>query len=170
MTELPKNPEDLFRQAQLAFERGRYRETIQTLNQALPLVDLNTAFEGEIQTWLVTAYEAMGEHQRALELCKQLQQHPHRDTRKQNRKLMGILAAPRLRRHAEWLTEIPDLTQVSEKREKTYARYQPGAKSGPQSSLNPQADPYQEVKPDLGFIWLVLGLLSLGLGAWAWWG
>ncbi len=170
MTELSQDPSELYRQGQIAFERGRYRETIEMIHQALPLVEPNSALEGELKTWLVTAYEALGENQRARELCQQLQQHPHRETRKQNRKLMGILSAPRLRRHQEWLTEIPDLSQVSAKREKTYARYQPSSSPAKSTPIDLSPDPYQGVKPDLGFIWFGLTVLIVGIGAWAWWG
>lgn len=170
MTLSSPTAENLYHQAQIAFERGRYGESIKTLNQAIAIVEPNTPLEGEIKTWLVTAYEAAGENQRARDLCQQLQQHPHRETRKQNRRLMGILSAPRLRRHSDWLTEIPDLTQVSEKREKTYARYESNSKSAPAKPIDLSPDPYQDVKPDLGFVWVVLGGLILGIGAWAWWG
>ena len=59
-----------------AFEGGHYRQSVQHLEKASALVDRNSRLGGEIQIWLVTAYEAAGQRNEALSLCKQLDRHP----------------------------------------------------------------------------------------------
>lgn len=97
-----------------AFEHGCYREAVESLLQAIALVNRNSRLGGEMQMWLVTAYQAAGQQQEAIALCRQLQLHAHWETRKQSKRLLYILEAPQLEKKAEWLTQIPDLSQVTE--------------------------------------------------------
>jgi len=97
-----------------AFERGRYRQSVQHLEKAVSLVFHNSPLGGEIQIWLVTAYEAAGQMTEAIELCEKVAKHPDLDTRKQGSRLLYILKAPRLRTRPEWLTQIPDLSQLDD--------------------------------------------------------
>ncbi len=97
-----------------AFEHGCYREAVECLLQAIALVNRNSPLDGEMQMWLVTAYQAAGQQQEALSLCRKLQMHAHWETRKQSKRLLYILEAPQLEKKAEWLTQIPDLSDVNE--------------------------------------------------------
>lgn len=97
-----------------AFEHGYYRESVEWLLKAIALVSRNSQMGGEMQMWLVTAYEAAGQQQEAIALCRQLQLHTHWETRQQSKRLLYILEAPKLEKKAEWLTQIPDLSNVNE--------------------------------------------------------
>ncbi|MEB3359631.1 MAG: hypothetical protein VKK04_23095 [Synechococcales bacterium] len=96
------------------FERGRYRESVQHLEKAVGLVERTSRLGGEAQIWLVTAYQANGQVKEAIALCQQLTRHPDPETAKQGRRLLYILEAPRLQTRADWLTQIPDLSQIAE--------------------------------------------------------
>lgn len=104
-------------QGQRAFEAGQYTDAIQQFEQGKSLASSGTALQGELQIWLVTAYEASGDLPRALELCRRISHHPDMETRKQAKRLLYILEAPKLRMNPEWLTEIPDLTDIKSKNE-----------------------------------------------------
>ncbi|NEQ28041.1 MAG: hypothetical protein F6K28_55440, partial [Microcoleus sp. SIO2G3] len=79
-----------------AFERGDYRQSVQALEKAVSLVARNTRVGGEMQFWLVTAYQAAEQQQEAIALCEQLTRHPDLQTRQQAKRLLYILKAPRL--------------------------------------------------------------------------
>ncbi|NET36185.1 MAG: hypothetical protein F6K19_29865 [Cyanothece sp. SIO1E1] len=98
-----------------AFEHGAYRQSVQHLEQAVALVSRATQLGGEIQIWLVTAYEAAGQTDAAIALCQAISQHPDLETRKQSRRLQYILEAPKLKTRPEWLTQIPDLGAIAER-------------------------------------------------------
>lgn len=97
-----------------AFEHGYYRESVEWLLKAIALVNRNSQVGGEMQMWLVNAYEAVGQRQEAISLCRQLQLHAYGETRKQSKRLLYILEAPKLEKKSEWLTQIPDLSNVNE--------------------------------------------------------
>jgi tetratricopeptide (TPR) repeat protein len=97
-----------------AFERGDYRQAVMYLERSNALVEPGSKLGGEMQIWLVTAYEAAGQRTEALTLCRKACQHPDLTTRKQGRRLLYILEAPRLKTRPEWLTEIPDLGTIEE--------------------------------------------------------
>ena len=99
-------------QGQRAFECGQYQSAIGCFEQGRTTVSAGTALHGEFQIWLVTAYEAAGDRTRALDLCRAIGSHPDLETRKQSKRLLYILEAPKLRMNPECLTEIPDLTQI----------------------------------------------------------
>lgn len=162
--------ERVFDQGKTAFERGQYREAVQYLVQAMALVERNTALGGEIQTWLVTAYEAAGRRTEAIALCRQLQQHPDRETRKQSRRLVYILEAPQLQRNPDWLTQIPDLSQVKDI--DPIARQgssRPSATPRPTVSQEP-VDLSQVNTQDNYFVWVALGGIALILIGLLWLG
>lgn len=106
------NSQLLLSEGQRAFEYGQYQSAIQCFEQGKAIVSVGTALHGELQIWLVTAYEAAGDRTRALDLCRAIGSHPDLETRKQSKQLLYILEAPKLRMNPEWLTEIPDLTEI----------------------------------------------------------
>lgn len=110
-----------YKKGQSAFEQGRYRLSIDNLEQAYQLVSPNTRLGGEVKMWLVNAYQAIGDSEKAIELCQDLLTHPHRETKKKAQQMLYIIRAPKLKRPREWMTEIPDLNELSEQNKK----YQP---------------------------------------------
>jgi tetratricopeptide (TPR) repeat protein len=155
------------------FERGQYRQSVQSLEKAASLVNRTSRLGGEIQIWLVTAYEANGQLAEAVALCEQLCRHPDRETRKQGNRLLYILKAPRLKTRPEWLTEIPDLTALEDsERENLKAYAPPGTRSRPKPptpklDLEP-IDPSQVNTKENWFTWLALGAIALIVGGLLW--
>lgn len=150
-----------YRAGKLAFERGQYRQSVSALEKACALVDRNSPLGGEMQMWLVTAYQAIGQPQDAIALCRQLSQHPNWQTRQQGRRLLYILEAPKLEKSPEWLTQIPDLSKL----EDSTSEYQRGSSSGkrrsPPRRWQPKNEPLDpsEIEPeDDRFVWGALGL------------
>jgi tetratricopeptide (TPR) repeat protein len=168
VTELEPN----YRAGKTAFERGEYRQAVDYFNAALAAAtNPNTSLGGEVQIWLVTALEAAGNRREAIALCQQLARHPHLDTRQTSKRMLYIMQAPELTRKAEWLSEIPDLSQLDD-RETSVA---PKANS-PNSSSKNQRSPAEEYADfdlsqvntkDNGFVWLALVAMVLTtIGLW----
>ncbi len=101
-----------YQAGQIAFERGQYRQAVSCLLAAIAQVQPNTRSGGEVQIWLVTAYEAAGQIPEAKALCQKLANHPDLDTRQASKRLLYIMTAPELIRRDEWLSEIPDLSHL----------------------------------------------------------
>lgn len=97
-----------------AFENGLYQQAVENLETARALIAGHTRFAGEVDMWLVTAYEASGRTTEAIALCQELTRHPDYETRQQAKQLAYILKAPKLKRPKEWMTEIPDLARLAE--------------------------------------------------------
>jgi tetratricopeptide (TPR) repeat protein len=135
-----------------AFERGQYRQSVTALEKACSLVNRNSALGGEMQMWLVTAYQAIGQTQEAIALCRQLSQHPNWQTRQQGRRLLYILEAPKLEKNAAWLTQIPDLSNLEDSAlsnqrgagasqpQRPPRRFQPKPESLDPSQIEPEDD------------------------------
>lgn len=155
-----------------AFERGKYRESVQHLEKASTLVARNTRLGGEIQIWLVTAYEAVGQQKEAVALCEQLKRHPNPETTKQARRLLYILQAPQLKRPQEWLTQIPDLGALPDNESQTRLGSGTVSKKHPpqQPAISEAVDPSKVNTRDNRFIWVALVAIALTLGGLIWWG
>lgn len=169
------NPDNLdtakadYQAGRIAFERGDYRKSVGSLEKANALINPNSSFGGEVQSWLVMAYEAAGQREAAIALCRQLTNHPHLKTRQEGRRLLYILEAPQLKTRPEWLTQIPDLTGLSEADPKNRL----GTASGGSGNSRPAAKPKPIPEPidlsqvnteDNRFIWVALlgALLIVG--------
>ncbi len=159
-----------YRSGQAAFENGAYRGAVEYFQKAIALVPPNSRWGGEAQVWLVTAQVALGDRTAAINLCRQLVKHPHLETKKQGKRLLYILEAPELVRPQSWMTEIPDLTNITES--SAQDRRGGGTGLGPKTN---QANPLPEKPVDLSqvntkdnqFLTLALGgaialLLYLG--------
>lgn len=101
-----------YQSGQIAFERGDYRQAVSSLLAAVAQVQPNTRIGGEVQVWLVTAFEAAGQIPEAKVLCQKLSNHPNLETRQASQRLLYIMQAPELTRREEWLTKIPDLSHL----------------------------------------------------------
>ncbi len=138
------SPQTYLLQGQKAFEAGQYQAAMAQFEQGKTLAEPGTPLQGELRIWLVMSYEALGDLDRALELCRLVAKHPHMETRKQAKQLLYILEAPKLRMNPEWLTEIPDLTKIAsnKKEDKDWGR--------PMVNLSPPRPP--RVKPPEGYV------------------
>ena len=153
----------------VAFESGQYRQSVENLEKASALVDRNSRLGGEVQMWLVTAYEAAGQRKEAIDLCKQLHNHPSLEIRQQSRRLVYILEAPQLNRRPEWMTQIPDLGALGDN--ETNSRLgNATSQNKPSSRLRSQPEPVdlsQVNTKDNLFIWVALILAVITLGGFA---
>jgi tetratricopeptide (TPR) repeat protein len=151
-----------YKVGRLAFENGQYREAIENLEKASALLARNSRLGGEVEIWLVTAYEAAGRNEEAIALCKQLQRHPHSETNKQARRLLYILQAPKLKRPSEWMTEIPDLAALSDNESKVRIAVNPSKSSARKKPAEPEFIDLSQVNTsDNRFIWVAL--IAIGL-------
>lgn len=157
-----------------AFERGDYRRAVQHLEAANSQVNPTSRLGGEVQIWLVTAYEAAGQRSQALTLCRQVSRHPDYTTRKEGKRLLYILEAPKLKARPEWLTQIPDLTNLAEggsddrKGVSGYASARSRPPEAKPSVLLEPPDPSQVNTKDNQFVWVALLAAALILGSLVW--
>lgn len=154
-----------------SFERGLYRESVQYLEKASALASRSSRLGGEVQMWLVTAYEAAGQRQEAIALCQQLNHHPDLETRKQSRRILYILEAPKLNTRPEWLTQIPDLTAIEDgKNSANFAAAPPqGKPAAKPAQWAPETVDLSQVNTrDNRFIWIAIAIAVLVLGGLLW--
>jgi tetratricopeptide (TPR) repeat protein len=172
MTEDPRALAKIqYANGQAAFERGSYREAVECFEAALASAKAATPLGGEIQTWLVNAYSAVGRQQEAIALCQVLTRHPDLDTRKQGKNLLYILQAPQLERPTNWMTQIPDLDALSADGAKSLgtAAYSVATKSTQRTKIEePPIDPSEINRKDNGFLWVALVGVALVLGGVVW--
>jgi tetratricopeptide (TPR) repeat protein len=164
----------IFETGKSAFERGDYRCSIQFLEQAKALGDRRSRLGGEIRVWLVTAYEAAGQQEAAISLCREVSRHPDPTARTQAKRLLCILEAPRLKIQPEWTTPIPDLTQLPDNEGySTRAASQFTPKTTRKEKPKPLFELPEPLPPgiprDNQFIWLALGFAGFTLGSLAIW-
>jgi tetratricopeptide (TPR) repeat protein len=105
---------EVYEAGKIAFERGRYRQSLQCFEAACQQVENNSPLGGEVQIWLATAYQALGQQQEAIALCQKLTRHTHYQTRQQSRRLLEILQAPPLSNNMKGLIEFPDMSQLED--------------------------------------------------------
>jgi tetratricopeptide (TPR) repeat protein len=157
-----------YEKGRLAFESGNYRQAIHSLEAAMAEIEPRSALGGEVQLWLVTAYEAGGLQPEAIDLCTKLTRHPQIEVRQESKRVLYILQAPALSRKEEWITKIPDLQDLEEnvKGDRIASRKQ--ARSIPIRKLPPPPliDPKEINTKDNGFIAILLfaslaGILGL---------
>jgi tetratricopeptide (TPR) repeat protein len=173
MTETPRDrAKTQYAYGQSAFERGSYREAVDYFETAVKLASATTPLGGEIQTWLVNAYSAVGRQDDALALCQVLSRHPDLETRKQAKNLLYILQAPQLKRPTNWMTEIPDLEAIATDGAQSLGQsaYSAMAKPAPQVKTEPVVplDPSQINTKDNGFLWVALAGVALVVGGLIW--
>jgi len=157
-----------------AFERGRYRESVERLQEATVQAGPNTPLGGQAQIWLVTAYEALEQRAEAIALCESITQHPHYETRKEANRLLYILKAPRLKTRPEWLTQIPELSDLEEgdrAAQSAYASRAPKKTAPPKPTFPKEPVDLSQVDTrDNGFVWVVLVAILVVVGGLFWFG
>ncbi|MGB7250086.1 MAG: hypothetical protein WBC73_14200 [Phormidesmis sp.] len=167
-TEKKAQAKAAFTLAQALFERGRYKRAIAQFKIALSLSNPMGARGGEIQLWLVNAYVAADELPTGLALCRKLILHPDLETQRQSKRLLYILEAPELEMRPEWVTQIPDLTDLEDDRGK---RYRQTPKSPRPRKPKPAPEPLdlsQVDTDDNAFVWIALAAVAAILGGLVW--
>jgi tetratricopeptide (TPR) repeat protein len=109
-----ETPKQLYQTAIVNFERGNYGTASRQLEQALAMVDPQTKLGGQVQLWLVNAYEATGKSEPAIALCQQLIRHTDYDVRQSANYVLGIISAPELARREDLVSKIPSLKEITE--------------------------------------------------------
>jgi tetratricopeptide (TPR) repeat protein len=164
MSEQQEEFQKAYEKGKMALEYGRYQISIEQLEKAKKLINPSSKLGGEVRIWLVSAYQAANDMKRAIALCQELAKHPSPEIRKQSERILYILQAPALKRPDEWLTKIPDLSQLSDDETKT-SRYRPAGrfKSRKRKKREPEPiDPSQINTKDNQFIWVaLLGIIGL---------
>lgn len=152
-----------------AFENGQYREAVENLEKASALLGKNTRFAGEVEIWLVNAYEAAGRSEEAINLCQQLVRHPHYEIRQQAKRLVYILKAPKLNRPQEWMTEIPDFGIVADNKSKIVVNSQTKKSQSQPKSVEPEYIDLSTVNTkDNRFVWVALIAVCLTISYLVW--
>ena len=165
------NPEKFQQQYQAgkeALERGQYRLSIEQLEAAKELVPRNSRKGGEVQIWLVTAYQAANKLDEAISLAQELIVHPDTQTREQAQRILYIIKAPVLERPKEWMSEIPDLSAADQGKSR-YVTAKKRAEQPIKSDIQDLEAIPVETK-DNGFIWFALILIALIFGSLMWLG
>ena len=155
-----------YRAGRNALERGQYRTSVQHLEAASKLASPGSRIGGEVQMWLVSAYQAAGQQNQAIALCQKLTVYPHSEIRKQSKQLLYIMEAPQLHRPKEWMVEIPDLStlEVSDPKDRRGSNPARSKSAPPEDAFDL---PSGETK-DNQFIWVALLALLLALGSLIW--
>jgi tetratricopeptide (TPR) repeat protein len=167
MTESLEIAKNRYLAGKIAFENGQYKEAVDNLEKASALLAKNTRFAGEVDIWLVNAYEAAGRSEEAIALCQQLTRHPHYETRSQAKRLVYILKAPKLKRPKEWMTEIPDFGTIAENKSKTVITTKPKT-TKPKSQEPEYIDLSQVNTKDNRFIWVALIAVAFTISYLVW--
>ncbi|MCC5598948.1 tetratricopeptide repeat protein [Nostoc favosum] len=154
-----------------AFENGQYREAIENLEKASALLARNSRLGGEVEIYLVTAYEAVGRTDDAIALCERLKRHVHFEISKQARRMLYILKAPKLKRPSEWMTQIPDLGALSDNELKISVPAK-STKSSVQQKPKPAEPEFVDLSQvntrDNRFIWVALIAIGLTISYLVW--
>ncbi|MGB3532465.1 MAG: tetratricopeptide repeat protein [Microcoleaceae cyanobacterium] len=150
---------------QVAFERGRYRQSLQCFEAACQQVEKNSPLEGEVQIWQATAYQALGQQQEAIALCQKLTRHTHYQTRKQAKRLLEILQAPPLSDNMKGLIEFPDTSRLEENSsQKFVGKSSTSSASKSTSSQSQPLDLTQVNTEDNQFLWIALIGIIITIG------
>lgn len=120
------------------FEQGSYNQVMDCIQLALQEYPAS----GALKVWQALTLEALGRSTEAIQVIRPLCRSPEREVADQARYLLRIWQAPRLRRHSEWLTEIPDLSQLADAEPKSTfvaKRYSKPANTGSETKLSATA-------------------------------
>ncbi|APB34592.1 hypothetical protein GlitD10_2260 [Gloeomargarita lithophora Alchichica-D10] len=148
-----------YQQGLRAMESGRYRTAVAALQTALA----ERPHDPQVKLWLAMAYEANQQRELARNLCRELTAHPDPQVRQQSQQVLYILEAPQLQRRAEWLNEIPPMTEEP----------LPGLTLGTPKQITPPPvpEPVMVARSQSNyFVPVTLAGLSLVLAIWAGWG
>ncbi|MEA5508611.1 tetratricopeptide repeat protein [Crocosphaera sp. UHCC 0190] len=147
-------------------QRGQYRLSVQTLEEAKALINPSSSLGGDVQMCLVTAYQGVGRLEDAIAVCEELTRHPNLEVRQQSKRVLYILKAPKLKRPDAWMTKIPS-TNPEETDNPRYLQAKPISK--PQEKPTLEVEDLSQINTkDNAFVWVALALLLIILGCLAW--
>ena len=146
-----------------ALERGKYSLSIKHLETARELVPFGTRLGGEAGIWLMSAYQAANQLEKAIILGQKLTKHPSQEIAKQSKRLLYIIQAPKLVRPREWMSEIPDLTKLEDSNPRD-RRGSSFSQSSPQLEEPQTLDLKGINTQDNQFIWLALIVIVITCG------
>ena len=149
-----------------ALDRGKYRLSIENLEQALEIVGFGSRLGADTQMLLVTAYQAVGNRENAIALCQELTTHPNMTTRKKAQDVLYIIQAPELKRPEKWMSKIPELSQ-SETNTSQYVAARKSPKRD-RKKIEPEIDLSQVETEDNKFLWFALIITALTCGGLIW--
>ncbi|MGK7878627.1 MAG: tetratricopeptide repeat protein [Crocosphaera sp.] len=155
-----------YQQGQELLDRGQYRSSVKTLEEAKSLVNPSSKLGGEVQLSLVTAYQGINKLEDAIAICEELTRHPNLAIRQQSQRILYILKAPQLKRPEAWMTKIPT-TNSEDNPTPRYIQAKPATKPIEKQSLSLE-DISQIDTKDNGFIGLALGLFIVVIGGLIW--
>ncbi|ACB53481.1 unknown [Crocosphaera subtropica ATCC 51142] len=155
-----------YQQGQALLDRGQYRSSVKTLEEAKSLVNPSSKLGGEVQLSLVTAYQGVDKLDDAIALCEELTRHPNLAIRQQSQRILYILKAPQLKRPEAWMTKIPT-TNSEDNPTPRYVQAKPATQPIKKSSLDLE-DITQIDTKDNGFIGVALGLFIVIIGVLIW--
>ena len=158
-----------YQQGKIAFENGHYREAVEQLEKAGALLAPHTKLSGDVQIWLVTAYEAAGRNEEAIALCEKLKRHANFETNKEAKRLHYILTAPKLERPQEWMTKIPDFSNLSDNKSPANFAVRTSPSSQGKASPQPEIIDLSQVNTqDNHFIWVALMAITIIVASLVW--
>ncbi len=149
----------------IALERGNYRLSIENLEKAIELIGSGSLLGGEAQIWLVTAYQAEGQTEKAIALCEKLTAHPHFKIRDKASDVLYIMKAPKLERPPEWMVEIPDLASTESTSPQYLTTKPTKGNKIKRNRFVPEVDLSQVDTKDNQFIGVALIVIILTLGS-----
>lgn len=167
--------EQLYQAAIANFEHGNYQDSVHQLEQAIELIDRGTKLGGEMQVWLVNAYDAVGRSTEAIALCRSLTKHPNIDVRKLAKYVLGILSAPKLRDLQGVVSEIPSFSTWGANSRQSNA---PFGKRGSSSASAENTTNFNGIdiedksrlptsNSNMQFLWVMIALSIITLTIWS---
>ena len=102
--------EATLRLAELALDKGAYKECLSALESLLEGRTLLQSNDGYIGTLMVTALIGQGKNQQAISICETLLKHKNDGIRQQAKQFLSILKSPELERPEDWSIKIPSLS------------------------------------------------------------
>ena len=139
--------------AEAALDKGDYRLCVKIIDPLLASYSEATEIGAQIRLLKVTAYMGKGEEDKAIEICKELNNNKDSNVRQQARQLLSILDAPSLPRPSNWSVEIPKI-EVEPSVNSSFRKTKKKKKAN-----HPPTGPTKYL--DLGFSFITLLIISL---------
>ena len=145
--------------AEVALEKGDYRQCIAILEPLTKDYPLKTKDGARVRMIMITAWMGQGEEKKAIAACREII-HCNDDSLRQNAKqLLEILEAPALSRPSNWSVSIPQLN-IDSSNEKNFYK---SLKKSEKRILNPYNNPPTgDTKGfNTGFLTFILLILTI---------
>ncbi len=144
--------------AEAYLERGDYHQSLELLEPMAEIYPLTSRYGAEIRILIVTALVGLGEEEKAIAICKLLNNCKKPDIRQRAKQLISVLEAPSLERPENWSLHLPSF-QVTELKQRRNNLGQSKSERN-KSSPPPQTGPTKNL--ELGFTGLII-IILIGL-------